>query len=108
MTSTRTVRRRLLTVLSTAIGMAAGVLVGYDLLGYGVPVVTAIGCAAAVGLGIDNLLTDLMARLDTAVYRCHAAGCTYMVRVAHADAAERRRWQETAAAHPRHELGTRF
>ncbi|MFE3180180.1 hypothetical protein ACFXKR_04650 [Streptomyces violascens] len=104
MTSTRTVRRRLLTVLSTAIGMAAGVLVGYDLLGYGVPAVTAIACAVAVGLGLDNFLTQLKNRLDTAVYRCPAAGCTYKVRVTHADAAERRRWQETAAAHPRHEL----
>lgn len=104
MTSSRLVRRHLLTVLSTAVGMAAGVFIGYDLLRHHVPTLTAIACAAAVGLGIDNLLTQLTDRLDTAVYRCPAVGCTYKVRVAHADAAERRRWQETAAAHPHHEL----
>ncbi|MFE4855784.1 hypothetical protein [Streptomyces sp. NPDC056670] len=104
MTSTRTPRRLLLAVLSTAVGMAAGVFVGFDLLGHHVATLTAFGCAAAVGLGIDNLLTQITIRMDTAVYRCPAGGCSYKVRVAHADAAERRRWQETAAAHPRHEL----
>ncbi|MEU6054172.1 hypothetical protein ABZ829_27595 [Streptomyces xanthochromogenes] len=104
MTSTRTIRLRLSAVLSMAVGMGTGAFVGYDLLGHHVSTLTAYGCAAAVGLGIDNLLTQVTDRAATAVYRCRAEGCTYTVRVAHADAAERRRWQETAAAHPRHEL----
>ncbi|MEV5937962.1 hypothetical protein [Streptomyces sp. NPDC051994] len=93
---------------TTGAMLAAGALVELRLMnGYGVPVLLALPCGLAVGFGAGHLVETVTTRLATTVYRCRAAGCTYKVSVTHVDAAERRRWQETAAAHPVHELNYR-
>ncbi|MFK0178197.1 hypothetical protein ACIQVR_19685 [Streptomyces xanthochromogenes] len=93
---------------TTGVMLAAGALVELRLMhGYGVPVLFALPCGLAVGLGAGHLVEALTAWLVTTVYRCPDADCTYKVRVTHVDPGERRRWQEAAASHPSHELNYR-
>lgn len=41
---------------------------------------------------------------QTTTHRCPDPDCDFTVRLTGADAAESRRWQETAAAHPHHQV----
>ncbi|MFI5701728.1 hypothetical protein ACIA78_16990 [Streptomyces xanthochromogenes] len=103
-----TAKSTVVRLATTGVMLAAGALVELRLMnGYGVPVLLALPCGLAVGLGAGHLVEALTARLVTTVYRCPDAGCTYKVRLAHVDAGERRRWQEAAASHPGHELNHR-
>ncbi|MFE9570959.1 hypothetical protein ACFYMW_20955 [Streptomyces sp. NPDC006692] len=100
-----TAKRHIVRLATTGMMLAAGAVVELRLMNaYGVPMLLALPCGLAVGLSVGHLVEAVTSRFGTTVYRCPASGCAYKVRVAHADAAERRRWQETAAAHPRHEL----
>ncbi|MFI9028834.1 hypothetical protein [Streptomyces sp. NPDC053560] len=38
----------------------------------------------------------------TTTHRCKAASCDFTVQISRVDAADNRRWQEIAAAHPHH------
>lgn len=104
-----TAKSTVVRLATTGVMLAAGALVELRLMnGYGVPVLLALPCGLAVGLGAGHLVEALAARLATTVFHCRAAGCSYKVSVTHVDPGERRRWQEAAASHPGHELNPRY
>lgn len=84
--------------------LLAAVGIGYSLataLGAaGLSPLVVVACTAAVFSAVLSLALDLIARMTTRVFRC--SHCAFTVRAQHTDAGESRRWQETAADHPRH------
>ncbi|MFE3180797.1 hypothetical protein ACFXKR_07820 [Streptomyces violascens] len=103
MTSTSVVRHRVAPLVTAASALTVSVYTDARLLGYGVPTLLAMACAVSIGLGIANLVKWAFSLADLNVYRCPAVGCTFTAHLTRASAAERRRWQEIAAAHPDHE-----
>jgi hypothetical protein len=76
------------------------------LAAYQVPLPMRLVCAFAVAV----LFGTVVAVFESAtrpVFRCQVDGCSYKVRLSNAEAAESRRWQESAAAHPDHEVPAR-
>ncbi|WP_433340594.1 hypothetical protein [Streptomyces sp. CA-253872] len=82
-----------------ALGLA--VAVGRLLSAYGVPVLLLLSCSLSVASSAVWLLSRLTDGARTRS-RCAAPGCDFQVRTRGVDAAEARRWQETAADHPLH------
>ncbi|MFI5805663.1 hypothetical protein [Streptomyces sp. NPDC051561] len=76
------------------------------LAAYQVPLPMTLVCAFGVAVLFASVVVAV-SEASRPVFRCRAEGCTYRVRVSHADAAEVRRWQESAAAHPDHEVPAR-
>ncbi|MEV5952107.1 hypothetical protein [Streptomyces sp. NPDC051993] len=109
MSCTNSIRHRIIIRLTaTGAALTAGAFVELRLLNaYSVPLLLAFPCALAVGTGIGRLVEAVADWFATTAYRCRATGCTYKVRVRHADAIELRRWQEAAASHPGHGLNPR-
>ena len=95
-------RRRVASVLLIAAALAMGAAIGVRLAAYGVPDALLAACALSAASSSLWLLTRIEQAQTTTTHRCTAPRCTFQARVRHADAAESRRWQEIAAAHPRH------
>ncbi|MGH4030854.1 hypothetical protein ACQB60_18160 [Actinomycetota bacterium Odt1-20B] len=96
------IRRRVAGLLIIATAGAVAVSIGMRLRSYGVPIGLITPCVLAVLSSALWLLMDVSKALASTVHRCTVKGCTFEVRVQNADAAESRRWQEIAAAHPNH------
>ncbi|GAB2891666.1 hypothetical protein [Streptomyces mayteni] len=67
---------------------------------YDVPFVLAFCIAVVMGLDTLNSVFNIATRARTITHRCTEPDCTFRVSVTAVDAAESRRWQEIAAAHP--------
>ncbi|MER7412968.1 hypothetical protein [Streptomyces cacaoi] len=84
------------------LGIPMAAWVAWDLRGYGLPAdsVLAVGLMAwaCFSRAADLLIS---ARTQT-VHRCPDSRCSFSVRLSGVDAAESRRWQEVAHAHPHH------
>ncbi|MFJ2401707.1 hypothetical protein ACIOUE_10395 [Streptomyces xanthochromogenes] len=103
------IKHRIIRLTSTAAALPSGAYVELQLLHtYGVPLLLALPCGVAVGVGVGRLAESVADAFSTTIYRCPDVGCTYKVRLARVDAGERRRWQEAAASHPGHELNPRY
>ncbi|WP_406508415.1 hypothetical protein [Streptomyces sp. NBC_00212] len=100
-------RLHLISLTGAVVAVVCGTWTGTRLAGYGVPWPLYMACAMAVSSALLSSLDRVTQRLDSTLYRCREVDCAYKVRVAHVDAAERRRWQEAAASHPCHELNAR-
>ncbi|NEB75299.1 hypothetical protein G3I40_08650 [Streptomyces sp. SID14478] len=95
--------RRITGVLIIGFALAVALSIGVQLHSYAVP----LGLLAPCVLGVFSCALWLLLRVaeaaESTVHRCTAPGCTFQVRMRHASAAESRRWQEIAAAHPTHD-----
>ncbi|WP_275463770.1 hypothetical protein [Streptomyces noursei] len=98
----RTTVSRLVVTVSAVLGVANVVSVGTELASYDVPLSLIVSCALAY-LAMTVWVVDLLTKaFASTTYRCPEPACDFKVRIRHADAAENRRWQETAAEHPTH------
>lgn len=73
---------------------------GSHLSGYGLPLSLWLACVLSQWSATFGLFDSLVRSRRTRVYRCRKPDCDFTVRLTGACAAESRRWQETAAAHP--------
>ncbi|MBA6433859.1 hypothetical protein [Streptomyces sp. GMR22] len=94
-------KRRLPVAEIIAAGMAA--YIGYQLDSYGVPLVMTVASSLAMFLAFRDAIHQFTGVARAVTHRCPDRGCDFMVRLTGASAAESRRWQEIAAAHPRHQ-----
>lgn len=99
---TTSVRRRVVSLLIIGMAMAVAVSIGVRLHSYGVPLALITPCVLSVLSSSMWLLIRVEEAARTTTHRCTAAGCDFLVRLQHVDAAESRRWQEAAANHPAH------
>lgn len=93
---------RMVDVISVVTALALAASVGLRLHSYAVPLHLLIPCVLAVASSALWLLSKAAEAFESTVHRCTASGCTFQVRVRNGSAAESRRWQEIAAAHPTH------
>ncbi|MEU2153804.1 hypothetical protein ABZ532_02035 [Streptomyces sp. NPDC019396] len=95
-------RRR---ITSAALIAAAGTVAAWiavQLHAYGVPIGLITPCVLSVLSSALWLLIRAEEAWSSTRHRCTATGCTFEVRVQNGSAADNRRWQEVAAAHPTH------
>ncbi|MFJ9088722.1 hypothetical protein ACIRL3_40570 [Streptomyces sp. NPDC102384] len=95
-------RSRMVDVVSVVTALALATSTGMRLHSYAVPLGLLITCVLAVASSALWLLSKVAEAAESTVHRCTAEGCTFQVRVRHGSAADSRRWQEIAAAHPTH------
>ncbi|MFE6691045.1 hypothetical protein ACFVFQ_31835 [Streptomyces sp. NPDC057743] len=98
----RKTAKRLVQSLSVVLGMINAIVLGSQLAAYHVPLSLLVSCALAWLASTVWFVEALIKAFDTTTYRCPEPDCAFTVRVRHSDAAESRRWQETAAEHPTH------
>ncbi|MBT2382094.1 hypothetical protein [Streptomyces sp. ISL-11] len=84
------------------VGAAVALTAGSRLRGYDVPVALTTACALALFANVACSINHLVEVAFATTHRCRVPGCSFRVRLPDADAAESRRWQEAAAAHPHH------
>ncbi|WP_274916543.1 hypothetical protein [Streptomyces sp. WZ-12] len=99
--SRKTVSRLVVTV-SAVLGVANALSIGTKLAAYHVPLSLIVSCAMACLATTVWVVGTLVDLLGSTTYRCADPDCAFTVRVRRSDAAENRRWQETAAEHPTH------
>lgn len=96
-------RRRRLTLLTEAtIAMGLASTLAVRLSYYDVPLLLIAPYWLAATSALLELFDRIVQAASTTTHRCREAGCDFKVAVQHVDAAENRRWQEAAAAHPHH------
>ncbi|WP_411130482.1 hypothetical protein [Streptomyces sp. x-19] len=98
----RTTVSRLVVTVSAVLGVANAVSIGTKLAAYGVPLSLIVACALACLATTVWVVELLIKAFASTTYRCPDPACDFTVRIRHVDAAENRRWQETAAEHPAH------
>ncbi|MFD3578027.1 hypothetical protein [Streptomyces sp. NPDC058644] len=101
---TTSVRRRVVSLLIIGMALAVALSIGVRLASYGVPPALITPCVLAILSSALWLLIRVEEAIGATVHRCTAHGCTFQVRLQNADAAEERRWQEIATAHPAHRV----
>lgn len=69
---------------------------------YNVPFSLLLTCGLAMWSSLLWLCSRITEAAQTTTHRCTVPGCYFAARLRHTDAAENRRWQEVAAAHPTH------
>ncbi|MCQ4212377.1 hypothetical protein [Streptomyces longispororuber] len=97
-------RRRIVDVLAFAFSLAVAGSISFQLHTHQVPFGLVLPCGLAVFSSALSLLVKVADAAGGTLHRCTAHGCTFHVRVQNVDAAENRRWQEVAAAHPAHRI----
>ncbi|MCX4557469.1 hypothetical protein OHA02_14790 [Streptomyces phaeochromogenes] len=103
MNTSQTRRRRIVSLLTVACALAVGASIGVRLAAYGVPFALLTACVLGIASSSLWLFSRIEAALTSTTHRCTAPSCTFQVRMRHVSAAESRRWQEIAAAHPTHD-----
>lgn len=96
--------RRIRMAIALCAGAGMAVAMWARLSPYGLPWSLALSCVVAVSGSISAATLHLAEALTMTTHRCTAPGCHFRVRVTGVDAAESRRWQEAATAHPDHRL----
>ena len=100
--ATSTKRRRLLVVVAVSLGLTVSTVTVRTLHGYNVPLAQVLLIAAVMGITLVSGALHIADAATMTTHRCTARGCDFRVRLSGADAAEDRRWQEIAVAHPHH------
>ncbi|MEU1597240.1 hypothetical protein ABZ468_31415 [Streptomyces sp. NPDC005708] len=95
-------RHRITGAFLIGVACLAAVLIGSQLHTYGVPLGLITPCVLSVLSSALWLLIRVEEAWSSTRHRCSAQGCTFEVRVQNGSAADNRRWQEVAAAHPTH------
>ncbi|MFV8130059.1 hypothetical protein [Streptomyces syringium] len=83
-------------------GGAVAWFIGLRLRVYHVPGDLTAACALAVFANVTVAVRFLIEGACAVTHRCPVPGCSFRVRLTNPDAAESRRWQEAASAHPTH------
>ncbi|MFJ4783254.1 hypothetical protein [Streptomyces sp. NPDC088794] len=104
--NTSSIRRRFALSAVVAASAALSAVIGVRLSGYGVPSALLLACCLSCLATFSSLFFRVVDAWSTTTHHCTAAGCDFQVRLTHTDAAENRRWQEIAAAHPDHMAGS--
>ncbi|MGX8907363.1 hypothetical protein ACR820_19470 [Streptomyces netropsis] len=94
--------RRLALPAAVVAGGAVAWFIGLRLRAYHVPVDLTAACALAVFATVTVAIRSLIEAACATAHRCPVPGCRFRVRLTNPDAAESRRWQEAASAHPTH------
>lgn len=102
MITTQLRRQRVQWLLLLVLSLGLAVSAGLRLSSYGVQLALITGCALCVAASTLATAGHLVDAWSNTTHRCGAAGCAFTVTVRGVDAAENRRWQEIAAAHPTH------
>ncbi|MFF2061103.1 hypothetical protein ACFVWZ_04745 [Streptomyces sp. NPDC058200] len=92
-------------VMAGVSALASGTVasfIGVRLNSYGLPFSLTLACAMAVWASLLTALNSAADDWNTTTHRCSVSGCDFTVRLRYCDAAENRRWQEIATAHPTH------
>ncbi|MGW2013412.1 hypothetical protein [Streptomyces sp. NPDC001927] len=95
---------RLASGAAMVVATACGASIALRLDSYDVPFALTVACGFGAASTVCALLMRLVERLGTAVYACGVEGCEFRARLTAASAADHRRWQEVAAAHPAHHV----
>ncbi|MFF7727673.1 hypothetical protein [Streptomyces sp. NPDC008001] len=96
--------RRIRVAIALGMGAAAAAVIWERIRPYGLPWDLTAVCVLPVAGTIASTMLHLAEVLSVTTHRCTAPGCTFRIRTTGVDAAEQRRWQEAAAAHPEHRL----
>ncbi|MGW2366343.1 hypothetical protein ACWCZ5_12260 [Streptomyces sp. NPDC001667] len=96
--------RRLRLPAAALVGATVATGIWSDLNGYGVQRSLMTVCSLAVFANITVTVDHLWKAASVTTHRCTARGCDFRVRLSDPTAAESRRWQEAAAAHPSHRV----
>ncbi|MEV4871615.1 hypothetical protein [Streptomyces syringium] len=94
--------RRLALPAAVVAGGSVAWFIGLRLRAYLVPADLTAACALAVFVNVTVAIRSLIEGACATTHRCLVPGCAFRVRLTNPDAAESRRWQEAAAAHPTH------
>ncbi|MFF7348737.1 hypothetical protein ACFZA4_34415 [Streptomyces antimycoticus] len=86
--------------IAEIIAAAMAACIGYQLDTYDVPLSMTLASSLAMFLAFRDTIHQLTGASRAVTHRCPNRGCDFMVRLTGASAAESRRWQEIAAAHP--------
>ena len=105
MNRTSTTRHRILVTGAVAVSALLAASIGVRLAGYGVPFALLLACGLSCMATFSRLFFHVIDAWSTTTHRCTRRGCDFRVRLTHTDAAESRRWQEVAGAHPDHTAG---
>ncbi|MFE5685106.1 hypothetical protein [Streptomyces sp. NPDC056512] len=97
-------RRRIVSLLQIGVALAVGVAISFRLASYGVPFFLHATCVLGTAGSVLSALLNIEQAWTATTHRCTAPGCDFRVRVQNTDAGENRRWQETAADHPFHNV----
>ena len=89
---------------AAVVAALVGAALGIRLDDLGVPFWLACVSGCGVANAVVNELDRQIERLGTATYTCRTPGCDFRARLKAASAADNRRWQEAAAAHPHHAM----
>ncbi|WP_367131411.1 MULTISPECIES: hypothetical protein [Streptomyces] len=90
--------------IALSVGAAAAAVMWARLRPYGLSWDLMATCVLPVAGTIASTVLHVAEVLSVTTHRCTAPGCNFKVRMTAVDAAEDRRWQEAAAAHPDHRL----
>ncbi|MET7661188.1 hypothetical protein ABZS99_20240 [Streptomyces sp. NPDC005463] len=96
-------RRRIVSLLQIGVSIAVGVAISLRLASYDLPFFLHVTCELGTAGSVLSALLNIEQAWTGTTHRCTAPGCDFRVRMQHVDAGENRRWQEIAAAHPRHD-----
>lgn len=96
--------RRIRMAIALGMGTAAAAVIWSRLRPYGMPWDLMAVCILPAAGTIASTVLHLAEVFSATTHRCTAPGCSFRIRTTGVDAAERRRWQEAAAAHPDHRL----
>ncbi|MFE1728616.1 hypothetical protein ACFW6X_00410 [Streptomyces bacillaris] len=86
------------------VAVVLGATVGIRLDSLDVPFWLACLSGCGVANAAVNELDRQIERLGLTTYACRTPGCDFRARLKAPSAADNRRWQEAAAAHPHHAL----
>ncbi|MET7538264.1 hypothetical protein [Streptomyces sp. NPDC005507] len=96
-------RRRIGSLLQIGVSLAVGAVISIRLALYDLPFFLHAACVLGTACSALSALLNIEQAWTATTHRCTAPGCDFRVRMQHVDAGENRRWQEIAAAHPRHD-----
>ncbi|MFE5174107.1 hypothetical protein [Streptomyces sp. NPDC056634] len=96
-------RRRIVSLLQIGVSIAVGAAISLRLAPYDLPFFLHATCVLGTAGSVLSALLNIEQAWTATTHRCTAPGCDFRVRMQHVHAGENRRWQEIAAAHPRHD-----
>lgn len=89
-------------LLSFFLGVPMAAWIAWDLRGYGLPADSIFAVGVMAWACFSRAAELLISARTQTTHSCPNSRCSFSVRLSGTDAAESRRWQEVALAHPHH------